>query len=217
MQQGSDEWFAARLGYCTASRMGDVLAKVKTGEAAGRRNYRMQLVVERLTGVSHPGFVSQAMLDGIENEPLARMAYEVLTGEFVEQVGFVEHPRIPWFGASPDGQIGDDGLLEIKCPLTATHVECMLSGKIPNEHRAQMLAQLSCTGRRWVDFVSFDPKLPESMRLFVARMERVDEEIDSAEKEVIAFLAEVEEMVNRLMRHEDARAKDMAAQYGQQG
>lgn len=200
MNQGSPEWIAARLGRCTASRVADVLAKIKTGEAAARRNYRMQLVVERLTGTPTESYISPAMQWGMDNEPQARMAYEVSQDILVEQVGLVEHPAIPMFAASPDGLVGDDGLLELKCPLTATHVEWMLAGKVPSEHRAQLLAQLSCTGRQWVDFVSFDPRLPENMRLFRVRMERDSEEIAGVEAEVRQFLAEVNEMVERLRK-----------------
>lgn len=199
MHQQTDAWREERLGHCTASRMGDVLAAIKSGEAAARRNYRMQLVVERLTGVPHDSFQSPAMLAGIENEPLARMAYEVHSQEFVEQVGFVKHPSIKWFGASPDGFVGDDGLLEIKCPLTATHIDYLLAGGVPSDYRPQLLAQLACTGRKWVDFVSYDPKLPDNMRLFVVRLERNDIEIEGIERNAKAFLAEVETMLTKLM------------------
>lgn len=201
MNQGTPEWFAARLGRCTASRVADVLAKIKTGEAAARRNYRTQLVVERLTGTSTDTYQSPAMQWGIETEPQARMAYEIDQDVLVEEAGFIEHAEIPMFGASPDALIGDDGQLEIKCPMTATHVEWMLAGKVPAEHRPQMLAQLSCTRRQWCDFVSFDPRLPEKMRLFRVRLMRDDEEIAALEAEVRVFLREVDEMVERLRRH----------------
>lgn len=200
--QGSDEWKQERCGHLTASRMADVLATLKSGgEAASRRNLRVRLAVERLTGLPSPdGFQSQAMLDGIENERLAVVAYERFAPDLVEAVSFVRHPRIEWYGASPDGLVGDDGLLEVKCPIPATHVEYLLAGKVPSEYVPQMLAQLSCTGRRWVDFVSFCPSMPENLRVFLVRLERDDKEVERIEAEAVRFLKEVDEMVEKLRR-----------------
>lgn len=200
--QGSDEWKQERAGHLTASRMADVLATLKSGgEPASRRNLRTRLAVERLTGAPmEDGFQSKAMLDGIENERLAVVAYECRAQELVEGVGFVRHPTIDWYGASPDGLIGEDGLLEVKCPIPATHVEYLMAGTAPRDYLPQMMAQMSCTGRKWVDFVSYCPLMPEKLRLFVVRLERDDAEIARIEAEAVKFLAEVEEMTERLRR-----------------
>ena len=198
IEQGSPEWYEARLGRATASRFKDVLAKVKSGgEAAGRKNYRAQLVVERLTGLRAERFTSTAMEWGTETEDLARLAYTLETRDLVEEVGFIEHPSLE-AGASPDGLIGLDGCLEIKCRLTANHIETLKLGKMPPEHVAQVQGQLLMTGRKWCDFVSFDPTLPENAQLFIERIERDDEYIARLEVEVALFLAEVAEEVEFL-------------------
>lgn len=188
MEQRSDEWFAARLGFATASRMTDALAGPET---AARRGYLIQLVTERLTGQQQDSFTSAAMQRGIDLEPTARMAYESKNG-FVDKTDFHKHPQIEWFGASPDGLVGEDGLVEIKCPNSTTHVDYLLSGKPPTKYVKQMLAQLACTGRKWVDFVSFDDRLPEHLQLFVVRFEPKPEEIAKLEEGVIKFLNDVE-------------------------
>jgi putative phage-type endonuclease len=188
MDQRSDEWFAARLGFATASRMNDALAG---SETAARRNYLIQLVTERLTGQQQDSFSSAAMQRGTDLEPVARMAYEATNG-FVDKAGFYKHPSIEWFGASPDGLVGDDGLVEIKCPNSTTHVDYILSGKVPTKYQRQMLAQLACTGRKWCDFVSFDDRLPEHLQLFVVRFEPKPEEIDKLQEGVIKFLNDVQ-------------------------
>lgn len=199
MDQRSDEWFAARLGRVTASRVADVVAKTKTGYSASRTNYRAQLVCERLTGQRADEYVSAAMLNGIEKEPEARAAYEWETDATVTEIGFVDHPRIAMSGASPDGLVGDDGLVEIKCPTTATHIATLLGGKvIPSKYEAQVQWQMACTGRQWCDFVSYDPRLPDEMRLFVVREKRNDALIAELEEEVSRFLAEVDETVSKL-------------------
>lgn len=189
MEQRSDEWFAARLGFATASRMNDALAGPET---AARRNYLIQLVTERLTGQQQESFSSTAMQRGTDLEPVARMAYETKHG-FVEKAGFYTHPDIKWFGASPDGLVGDDGLVEIKCPNSTTHVDYILYGKVPAKYKRQMLAQLACTKRKWCDFVSFDDRLPEHLQLFVVRFEPKQEEIDKLEEGVIKFLNDVQQ------------------------
>ena len=196
--QGSAEWFAQRAGKVTASRVADVIAKTKTGWGASRANYAAQLVAERLTGNVEPTFSNAAMQWGTEKEPEAREAYEYLTGVFVDQVGMIDHPVIPMTGASPDGLIGLDGLIEIKCPNTATHIDTLLSQKVPTKYVTQMAWQMACTGRDWCDFVSFDPRMPANMQLFVQRVPRDDALIAELEREVAAFLAEVVDTVSAL-------------------
>jgi putative phage-type endonuclease len=188
MDQRSDEWFSARLGFATASRMNDALAG---SETAARRGYLIQLVTERLTGQQQESYNSAAMQRGVDLEPVARMAYESKNG-FVDKTGFHKHPTIEWFGASPDGLVGDDGLVEIKCPNSTTHVDYILEGKVPTKYKRQMLAQLACTGRKWCDFVSFDDRLPEHLQLFVVRFEPKPEEIDKLQEGVIKFLNDVQ-------------------------
>lgn len=199
IEQRSPEWHAQRLGKVTASRVADVVARTKTGWGAMRANYRAQLVGERLTGVVAESFVSAAMAHGTETEPEARSAYCFYHGVDVEQVGFVPHPTIPMSGASPDGLVGCDGLVEIKVPNTSTHIETLLEGAVPGKYRLQMMWQMACTGRKFCDFVSYDNRLPEDMRLFVRRIERCEQTISELEAEVRVFLAEVDDTVNRLI------------------
>jgi putative phage-type endonuclease len=197
MEQRTEEWFAARLGKVTASRVADVLAKIKTGESASRKNYKMELVVQRLTGKQGESFTNAAMEWGTEQEPFARMAYEAHTGTFVKEEGFVDHPTIEGFGCSPDGIVGE-GLIEIKCPNTANHIETVLENKVPSKYIPQMQCQMACTGAKWCDFVSFDPRVPEDLQLFVVRVERDQEYIDAMEVEVKQFLSEVLDLFNQL-------------------
>lgn len=197
--QGSPEWFACRLGKVTASRVADVMAKLKGGvEAAGVRNYRAQLVCERLTGTVEESYCNGAMQRGIELEPMARECYEFLKGVTVEQVGFVDHPTVANSGASPDGLIGEDGNLEIKCPNTATHIDYLLANQPPPQYIPQMQWQMACTGRLWTDFVSYDPRLPEDLQMFVVRLHRDDAMIAEMESAVIAFNQSVEKMITDL-------------------
>ena len=198
MEQGSAEWFAIRCGRVTASRVADVIAKTKTGWGASRANYMAELVAERLTGVPAQGFTNAAMQHGTATEPAAREAYRAQTFDEVDQVGFVPHPFIEFSGASPDGLVGADGMLEIKCPNTATHIETLLGGAIPAKYETQMLWQMACAGREWCDFVSFDPRLPPEMQLFVKRLERDDKRIAELEEMVSDFLAELDEKVAKL-------------------
>ena len=198
--QGSEAWFAQRLGRVTASRLVDVLAKLKTGEAAARANYRAELVAERLTGKAAESFTNAAMKWGTDCEPLARAAYEAEFGVLVDEVGMIQHPSIEWAGASPDGLVGADGLLEIKCPSTKTHIDTLLSGEAPSQYLPQMFWQMACTGRAWCDFVSFDPRLPVDLQLFVKRFPRDDARIASMEMEVRAFLREVDETITNLRK-----------------
>lgn len=197
MEQRTEEWFAARLGKVTASRVADVLAKIKSGESASRKNYKMELVVQRLTGKAGESFTNAAMEWGTEQEPFARMAYEAHTGTFVKEEGFVDHPTIEGFGCSPDGIVGE-GLIEIKCPNTANHIETVLENKAPSKYIPQMQCQMACTGAKWCDFVSFDPRVPEDLQLFVVRVERDQEYIDAMEVEVKQFLSEVLDLFNQL-------------------
>lgn len=196
--QGSPEWFLQRLGKVTASRLADVVAKTKTGESASRANYRAELVAERLTGKQAEGFSNAAMKWGTDCEPLARAAYESESGVFVVETGMIHHPRIAMSGASPDGLVLVDGLLEIKCPDTKTHIDTVLSGKAPTKYIPQIQWQIACTERAWCDFVSFDPRMPAEMQIFVKRVERDDALIAEYEAEVVRFLAEVDEIVERL-------------------
>lgn len=196
--QGSPEWFAQRLGRVTASRVADVIAKTKTGYSTSRANYMTELALERLTGQRQEGFTNAAMQWGTEQEPLARAAYEAMTGEIVQEVGMIHHPTIEMSGASPDGLVGTDGLIEIKCPNSATHMETLLTRKPAGKYITQMQWQMACTGRRWCDFVSFDPRFPEHLRVFCTRVARDSEMILSLESEVVSFLSELESMVDRL-------------------
>lgn len=198
MDQRTAEWFAARCGCVTASRYADVLAKTRSGEAASRRNYRAQLVCERLTGVPADTYTNTAMQWGTEQEPHAKAAYEARTGELIEEVGFLHHPEI-MAGASPDGLVGANGLIETKCPNTATHIETLLKG-MSADHQPQIQGQLWITGRDWCDFVSYDPRMPEHLRLYIQRIERNDEFIANLEAEIRRFIAEVDEMVEQLTR-----------------
>jgi len=198
MEQRTEEWYKARLGKVTASKVADVLAKTKTGISASRANYLSDLVVERLTGQQAEFYQNEAMQWGTETEPQARMAYEAQTNNLVDEEGFIDHPSIANLGCSPDGLVGDSGLIEIKCPNSKTHIDTLLSGKAPSKYIPQMQTQMAVTGRKWCDFVSFDPRLPEDLQLFIVRVERDDEYIANLEKEVSAFLQEVDETVNKL-------------------
>lgn len=199
-EQRSSEWFKARLGKVTASRIGDILATIRNGNwAASRKNYAAQLVTERLSPEKIPEpFTNEWMQWGVDQEPAARAAYEAHTGTTVTEVGFIDHPEIPMAGASPDGFLGEDGCLEIKCPTTATHIETLLAGEIPEKHKYQMMWQIACSGREYCDFVSYDPRLPDNMALFVERFTPDRDDIRRIEKEVIEFNIEVDELVNAL-------------------
>lgn len=198
IEQGSKEWLELRLGKVTASRITDVLAKGKSGEALSREDYRYELVVQRLTGNPGESFTNAAMEWGTATEPQARIIYEAEAGVFVEQVPFVLHPTIEWFGCSPDGLVRDTGLVEIKCPNSKTHIKYLNAGKPPAKYVPQMQCQMAVTGRQWCDFVSFDPRLPKDLQLFVARLDRDEEYIKSMEAEVVKFLEEVDTMYTQL-------------------
>lgn len=199
IEQRSADWFAIRCGKVTASRIADVMAKLKSGQpAATRTNYQAQLVTERLTGTVADSFTNAAMQWGIDTEDQARAMYAFHTGHETAEIGFVVHPTIADSGASPDGLVGEDGLVEIKCPNSATHIDTLKGGDIPDKYVKQMQWQMACTGRAWCDFASFDPRLPVEMQLHVERVERDDILIAEIEAEVIAFLADVEADVAEL-------------------
>lgn len=199
MEQGSPEWHAVRIGKVTASRVADVVAKTKTGWGASRANYAGELIAERLTGETAPSFTNAAMQWGTDQEPNARIAYEFYRDINVAQIGFVDHLTIAMTGASPDGLVGGDGLIEIKCPNTATHIETLISQKVPAKYVTQMQWQMACTGRQWCDFVSYDPRMPEAMRFFVHRVERDEALIKELETEVSIFLSEISQKVGELV------------------
>ena len=197
-EQGSPEWHAYRCGKVTASRVADVIAKTKTGCGASRANYGAELVAERLTGTTSDGYTNAAMQWGIDTEPQARNVYELMTNSTVQKVGLVQHPEIALSCASPDGLIGTIGLIEIKCPNTATHIETLLSEKVPEKYITQMQWQMACTGRAWCDYASFDPRMPGEMQLFVKRIAADPVLIDTLTFSVNEFLAEVASTVAKL-------------------
>ena len=206
IEQLSEEWFAQRLGRVTASRVKDVMAKTKSGPAATRKNYMMELLCQRLTGQREEGFTNSAMQRGTELEPLARSAYEMETGEMVTEASFVVHPDYPDTGASPDGFVGDNGLIEVKCPNTAQHIACIQSGKADNKYWWQMQHQMACTGRQWCDFVSFDDRLPEKLQLFVARVERDEQAISEMMDEILEFLGELRTLEQSMLNKMESAA-----------
>jgi len=201
IEQRSDEWFAVRCGKVTASRVSDVIAKTKSGWGASRANYMAQLIAERLTGEVADSYSNSAMQWGIDHEDEARVAYEFYENEGVQEIGFVQHNDLE-SGASPDGLVGGDGLVEIKCPNTATHIQTLLDQKIPRKYETQMLWQLECTDRKWCDFVSFDPRMPEDLKLFVKRFERDDERLDEIRTMVADFIGELEDKLTALKKLE---------------
>lgn len=207
MEQLSEEWFAARRGKVTASRVSDVIAQTKMGWGASRAVYMAELICERLTGKTFERFQNDSMKWGVEKEPDARSAYVFYRNVDVMPAEFVIHPKIPDSGASPDGLIGDDGLLEIKCPQTNTHIETLLSGMPASKYITQMQWQMACTGRLWCDFVSFDPRMPEHMQLFVKRIQRNAKDIEMLEKNITLFLREMATKLDDLRsRYEVERA-----------
>lgn len=190
--QGSPEWLAARLGRVTASRMADLMARTKSGWGASRQNYMAELICERLTGASQPSFTNAAMQWGTETEPHCADAIEFRLNIELLPAGFIEHPSIPMAGASPDRLIGEDAIAEFKCPNTATHIETLLSGEVADKYVKQMQWQLACSGRKRALFASFDPRLPERLRLFTRWFKRDDIAIHGMEKEVLDFLRELD-------------------------
>jgi putative phage-type endonuclease len=202
--QGSPEWKLARAGKVTASRLDAVMAKGRgNAPSATREDYMAELIAERLTGMPYEdGFVSFDMRRGMEVEPAAALAYEVATGTVLETCGVIDHPSIPWTAASPD-RLAGEGLVETKCPKTKTHLAYLQAGRVPADYIAQMTWQLVCTNRPWCDFVSFDPRLPDDLQLFIVRYVPTPEYIATVEDAVITFLAELDDrlaQINRLRR-----------------
>lgn len=207
MDQHSSEWFSARLGKVTASKVKDVMAKGRGGAPSStRQNYMMQLLCERLTGKREEGFTSAAMARGTELEPVARSAYEIDKGVMTSETGLILHPKIEGFGASPDGLVGDRGMLEIKCPNTATHVFTMQSGKHDPQYEWQMFAQLACADRDWVDFVSFDDRMPDELQYACFRLERDEARIRQMETEIKLFLEELAELEHEMRERMRSKA-----------
>ncbi len=208
MQQQTDDWFAARLGHVTASRVKDVMAKGRGGApSATRQNYMMQLLCERLTGKREEGFTSAAMQRGNELEPIARMAYELYADAEVTEAGLILHPHIEGFGASPDGLIlSARGGIEIKCPNTATHVATLQSGKHDPQYEWQMFAQMACAELEWVDFVTFDDRLPDELQYACFRLERDEARIRQMETEIKLFLEELAELEHEMRERMRSKA-----------
>lgn len=204
MIQGSDEWKKARLGKVTASRVADVLAKTKTGYSTSRQNYAIELALERITGTRVETFTNAAMQRGTEQEPIARAVYESRTGNLVEEVGIIDHPTLPMCAASPDGLVDDDGMVEIKNPNSATHLRTLLSKKADPQYLPQMYWQMACSGRKWVEFVSFDSRMPEHAKFFMVRVPRDEAVIAEIEAEVSKFLKEVDEVVQQITSYKEA-------------
>jgi putative phage-type endonuclease len=206
IEQRTEEWFQQRLGKVTASRISDVIAKTKTGVSTSRQNYLVQLVSERLTGKKGDSFVNQAMLDGIERESAARELYERTRGVSVTEVGFFDHPVIKNSGASPDGAVNAEeegkyaGLIEIKCPIETTHTNTLMSKSVPSKYIPQIQWQMASVSPnvKWCDFISYNPNFPDTMQLFVARVDRDDTYIGELETEVLKFLDEVDQTILKL-------------------
>jgi len=201
VEQGSPEWFALRLGKVTASRIKDVIATTKTGYSTSRDKYMTQLLLERITNTVAESYTNDAMTWGTEQEPFARAKYEGLASTLVEQVAFVNHPTIPMSGASPDGLVMDDGLVELKCPMSHTHLESILGG-IDDQYMPQVQWQMAVTGRSYTDLCSYDPRFPEHLQLVVKRINRDNDYIAKLEKEVVKFLAELDDKVNKVNKIE---------------
>lgn len=204
IEQGTDAWKAQRVGKVTASRVADVIAKTKTGVSASRVNYEAQIICERLTGTAVEGYTNAAMQHGIDTEPQARSAYEFMRNVDVVLASFVDHPRVPMSGASPDGFVDADGLIEIKCPQQAAHLETLLTRKVPAKYVTQMMWQMAATERNWCDYVSFNPTFPPHLQLFVQRVHRDEAMISELEREVLAFLADVDRKVTQLQPRAEA-------------
>lgn len=204
MQQGSVEWLLARRGCLSASRIADAMAVLKTGKPSEKRQKLMlELLAERLTGTLTEHYVTASMQWGIDHEQEARAAFEAVSGTLVEQVGFILHPTINGFGASPDGVVDDNTLIEIKCPNTATHIQWLIDDVVPEQHKPQMLAQMSCCNKSACVFVSYDPRLPENIRLFIKVFRPTLVEMEEVEKAAIKFVAELEELETKLLERKE--------------
>lgn len=200
MEQRSSDWFQDRCGFITGSRLNDVMAKIKTGEAASRRNYKLQLAVERLTNKpSESIYINEAMQRGIDFEDTAVMCFEAKTGIFTEKCGFIKSADIPWLGASPDRLIGTDAILECKVPNTLTHMDYVLDGVLPSKYKAQTQSQMLVTNRDRGYFISWDDRFVEGLELFVVEIKQDNEYIDNLIKEVTQFSKEVDDLANQLL------------------
>lgn len=189
----------ARIGKLTASRMGDAMDFLRSGkESKARQDYKRDLVAERLTNIVVPHFVTNAMLHGIEQEPNAKIAYTAKTDRKIRPGFFLDHPIIDNCGATPDGFVGTDGLIECKCPTTGKYIDWITAGTVPEEHKAQMILQLAVTGKEWVDFVAYDPRMPAASQLFIRRYVPTDEEVRKVEEAAVQFLREVDELFDRI-------------------
>lgn len=205
MEQRSEAWYQARLGKVTASRLADVMAKTKSGYAASRQNYMAELICQRLTGKLEGGYSNAAMQRGTELEPVAREMYAL--NEFdtvITEVGLIDHPTISGFAASPDGLVNDDGLIEIKCPNTWTHLQTLKTGELKRQYLLQMHSQMMCTGRKWCDFVSFDDRLPPELAYFKTRIHSDEALTKEIENEVVSFLGELESEMQKIIHREHA-------------
>lgn len=200
MEQRSEEWFKARLGKATGSKFHDAVSFTRSGESAYRRNYRYQLIAERLTGERTEIYTNAAMQWGIDNEDSARLAYEFATGNEVKEEGFITHPEVKDAGISPDGLVGEEGGVEIKCPEIATHIETLSRKQVPSKYREQVVGAMWVTGRKWWDFVSYDPRLPEHLQMIVIRVERDEQEIKDFEEKIKDFLREVDKEYERVLK-----------------
>lgn len=209
MIQGSKEWLQARVGVVTSSRFNDVMATIRSGEAAARYNYKAEIVAERLTGLPSESYVNGAMQWGIDHEDEARQVYEAIRELKVEQTGLLLHETLK-AGASPDGLVGDDGLIEIKCPNTATHIKTLIAGEAPTKYYAQMQGQMWVTGRKWCDFVSYDPRLDDKNAITIKRVERDDDYIKLLEDSIKIFLDEVEAILEKLKAGEEIAGAELS-------
>ncbi len=206
MIPGSDEWRKARCGSLGASSLHEAIAKTKTGWGASRANLMARLIAERLTGVPQDTYQNAAMQHGIATEPEARAAYEFYRDADVTELAFAPHPDISGSHCSPDGLVGDDGLVEFKCPQTATHIESLLGAGTPEKYVIQCQWQMACTGRQWADWCSFDPRMPEEMRLLIRRIPRDNAMISILENEARVFLDELESKLERLKAYGQRKA-----------
>jgi len=196
--QGSAEWHAARCGSLGASSVAEAIARTKAGWGASRANLRARLVAERLTGIPQESYMNDAMKWGIETEGQARAAYAFFRDARVQDVGLIVHPTIGGTHASPDGLVGDAGVLELKCPNTATHIDTLLNKAVPDKYVVQMQWQMACSRRLWADYASFDPRMPGDLQLFVERLPRDPKRIAELEAQVKEFLAEVDATIAQL-------------------
>tara|TARA_R110000744_G_scaffold238160_1_gene355509 strand:- start:54 stop:665 length:612 start_codon:yes stop_codon:yes gene_type:complete len=198
MKQGSQEWLLARCGKVTASRVSDVIAETKSGFGVSRANYMAELIAEQLTGTPASNFSNASMQWGTDTEPQARAAYEFFSDQKVTEVALIDHPLISMCSASPDGLVGDYGLIEIKCPNTSTHINTLINKKVPKKYFTQMQFQMACTQRNWCDFISFDPRLSDDLQIFIYRVDKDLDFIKKTEESILLFQEEMAEKIKKL-------------------